>query len=180
MTRDIPKERAATQHRLTEVEAAMKRAAYLDDAEAFAEAKAAKQQALDHLDRLEWAEKAIEEEAKRVALEKKVEELERRQGQARAAHERVRELAGEVGAAVERLSEVVKQIRDQKAIIDIGVNYEAYGVKDGLIERQSISPILNLGDADVAVRALRSARELVRLSPISLSIAEQRASQGSL
>ena len=128
------------------------------------------------LKRIDFLEQHRAQLAEREATAGKRAELEAAQHDACQAHRDAADIVEQIGPLIQALEAHVAQLRAAQVKIDRGVHFESYGVRDGLIPRVTITPKLAV-NPDEAVRLLRVARDLVKLTPLSPRLAEMRASQ---
>jgi hypothetical protein len=176
MTSSPGPDRAAAEAAVKAAEAAMME--HADDLAAFREASEALVRAEAELKRIDFMELHSAELAQRDAVAAKRRDLEAAQDGARQAHAHAAAVAASLAPLVARIEKHVEQLKAHQVEIDRGVHYESYGVRDGLIQRVTIPPKLAL-DANEAVRLLRVAKDLVKLTPLSPQLAEMRANQRS-
>jgi hypothetical protein len=177
VTVDVGTERKVARANLEVAERAMKLAS--DDPAAFKVAKQERQAALENLERLDWAEKHQAEVAREAEARQAEGALAEAQARARAAQQRGRELAVSVAPLVDRLEGVVLELQECSQQVNRGILFE----QDASLKRMIARPTITTGvgvEAELAVRLLRAARELVKLSPVTMQIAETRAIQGRL
>lgn len=149
------------------------------DPEAFRAAKAEREYAAEAIERLEWAEKAEQERQAEAERQEKAAKLCSAQARAQAAHDRAREIGADIRILVDTLAEKVRELAEAQSIIDRGVHYESFALRDGYLDRPTVIPRLNI-DSATAVMALRATRELAKLAGMSVQAAEIRAAQGRL
>jgi hypothetical protein len=149
------------------------------DALLFQRAKAKRQAALAELERLEWAEKHQLELEAQAALQEKRAQLDDAQERARAAKQRGAMLTQQLEPMVKQLAELARELKATNAEIERGMHYESFGLRDGMIDKPTVMPGLGI-KTELAILAMRVARELVRLSGTDAGTAELKASQRSL
>jgi hypothetical protein len=151
----------------------------IDSEDRFERARIARDAAQATLERLDYAERHQAELQQKADRQQRLADLEDAQGRARAAKDAVAKSMADVDALVCELVAVVKNLKLAEGEVQRAVRYEQFGVRDGLIDRVTISPGIGV-DGELGVLALRVAKELVRLSPISLEVAEVRSNQRKL
>lgn len=169
-------DRAAAEAAVAAAERAMLE--HSDDFAAFERAANDLAAAEAELRRIDFREQHAAEIAEREKLGEKRKQLEDAQDAARAAHAQTETLAPRLSHLIASFEDLVGQLQTAQQKVDRGVHFEAFGVRDGLIQRVTVSPKLALEPND-AVRLLRAARDLVKLTPLSPQLAEMRASQRS-
>lgn len=174
---EIAAERSAAQAALAEAEQRMK--AGSRDPDAFRKAKAAREAAVDALERLEWAEQAERERQAGAEQQAKVDAMREAQALAMDAHERAKGIASDISDLVIVLISKVKVLQEAQAQVERGVRYETFGRRDGYLDRQTVPSRIKV-DGDLAVRIIRAGRELAVLSGVPAESAEIKAAQGRL
>jgi hypothetical protein len=170
-------ERAQARSDIEAAEAAMK--AHSRDPAEFRKAKKAHESAVETLERLEWAEKAERERQAGAELQAKKDALRQAQTQAREAHQQTAALAKEVQEHTGELVARIRMLQAAQMAVDRGAHYESFGVRDGYLDKQTVSTQLPIS-SDLPVLVLRAGRELAKLAGMSAHIAEVKAAQGKL
>ena len=174
---DIAVERKVARANLEVAERAMKLMSA--DPEKFRAAKAEREAALEAIERLEWAEKHQEEVALKAKSDHERRQLEDAQAGAQDAQERARTIVAQIVPLIEGLAVQVLELQRLSGLVNRGTHFEQYAVRERMIDRQTIVSGVGV-DGQLAVRLLRVARELVKLSPVTMQVAEHRAIQGKL
>ena len=174
---DIAVERKVARANLEVAERAMKLMSA--DPEKFRAAKAEREAALEAIERLEWAEKHQEEVALKAKADHERRQLEDAQAGAQDAQERARTIVAQIVPLIEGLAVQVLELQRLSGLVNRGTHFEQYAVRERMIDRQTIVSGVGV-DGQLAVRLLRVARELVKLSPVTMQVAEHRAIQGKL
>jgi hypothetical protein len=103
-------------------------------------------------------------------------ELEAAQGRARDARVQGLAILEEIDPTVEGLAGLVRELQTVRALLDRGVHYEAYGVRDGLIDRRTIDQALPV-DPIMLGRLVKAGQVLAKVGDLSLDLAQIRARQ---
>ena len=174
---DIAEERASAKQALAAAEHAMLEQSA--DPDAFRQAKAQRARAVEDLERLDWAQKQQSELAAKAEREQQLAKLVDAQERARKAKGDAAALIGELTTVLEAFTGLVRRLKAFDGEIERGRLFEQHGVTNGLLARVTIEPGVGI-DGDLAVRGMRTAQELTRLSPTTLHMAVVRAQQGKL
>jgi hypothetical protein len=119
------------------------------------------------------------ERAEQKRLAERRRELEAAQARAREAAERAAAIVGELQRMTAPLVERTRELQGLRQQVARGVHFEAYGVRDGLIERPTLSTALAV-PSELAGRMIKIGHILAMLSGVSLELAEIRARQMEL
>ena len=123
--------------------------------------------------------KAPEQVALQAKADHERRQLEDAQAGAQDAQERARTIVAQIVPLIEGLAVQVLELQQLSGLVNRGTHFEQYAVRERMIDRQTIMSGVGV-DGQLAVRLLRVARELVKLSPVTMQVAEHRAIQGKL
>jgi DNA repair exonuclease SbcCD ATPase subunit len=98
------------------------------------------------------------------------------QGRAHVAIEEAAAIANELAAAAEQVAEQVRAMQRLKQEVDRAVNYEAYAVRDGYLDKPTVGGKLAIAP-DVITTLIKAAKELCKLTATDWQLADIRAMQ---